>query len=139
MMIRLRDEEFSIECGMLDVTSLHRPDTSWRVVDAQGHEHRWYVAGLPAGGYAPDKKHETPTLVDVFDGWGYYEDGERYAISHQECRQCGEHIKPAFTADTSREFIPGLRRFFINGKPVTKEDFEWRWATATARQVEHGA
>jgi hypothetical protein len=26
-----------------EVTSLNRPDTAWRFVDAAGHEHRWYV------------------------------------------------------------------------------------------------
>jgi len=28
---------------MMDVTSMNRPDTAWHVVDAQGHEHQWYV------------------------------------------------------------------------------------------------
>jgi len=122
------DDVFEAGADMIEVTSQHRPDTNWRVVDAQGHEHRWYVDGKPAVSYNPSAKHETPTLVDVHDGWGYWEDGERYAIHHYECRQCGEHIEPRYTADTNRQYIPGLRWCRINGESVSKEEFERRWS-----------
>jgi hypothetical protein len=128
--MKIGADEFSTGCELIDVTSMHRPDTGWRVVDAQGHEHHWYVNGHPATRYRPENKHETPTLTDVHDGWGYYPDGERYAIHHFECSQCGEHIQPGYTADTHTQYIPGLRWCEINGEPVTLEEFERRWHEA---------
>jgi hypothetical protein len=117
---------FETGCDLMEATSSYRPDTGWRVVDAQGHEHRWYVDGAPAVSYHPSAKHETPTLVWIFERWGYYEDGERYAIGHHECHACGEPIEPRFTADTTRQYVPGLRWFRINGESVSPEEFERR-------------
>lgn len=122
----LNGVEFSFFCDPVEVTSLHRPDTGWVLVDAQGHEHRWYTKGLPATDYRPTETYETPTLVDVFDGWGYYEDGERYAIHHFECRQCGERVEPRYKADDCRQYIPGLRRCFIDGAGVSYDTFTQR-------------
>lgn len=79
-----------------------------------------------AASYDPTARHETPTLIDVHDGWGYYDDGERYAIHHYECRQCGERVEPGYTSDTNRVYIPGLRWYRINGGYVSKEEFERR-------------
>jgi hypothetical protein len=127
-LISVNGESFESGCDMLDVTSVHRPDTNWRKVDARGHEHQWFVGGKPAASYNPSTKHELPTLVWVHDDWGYYEDGERYEIGHYECRECGEHVEPAYTADQWQQHIPGLRWFRINGEPVSKEEFERRVA-----------
>lgn len=124
--MKLGNDTFEMNCDLLDVTSLHRPDTSWRFTDAHGHEHRWHVDGQPAESYRPEAKHETPTLRWVFDEWEYWDDGERYQIGHHECRQCGEHIEPRYTADTSTQYIPGMRHYRINGEPVSKDEFERR-------------
>jgi hypothetical protein len=114
--------------NFLDVTSLHRPDTSWRQLDAHGHEHRWYVEGKPAVSYRPSDKHETPTLVWVKDGEAYWpDDDEPHDVGHLECRQCGEHIEPRYCADTTTQHIAGPRWYRINGESVSFDEFERRF------------
>ena len=115
---------FESGCELVDVTSLHRPDTSWQVIDAQGHEHCWYVNGLPAGSYNPATTHETPTLVWIKDGEEYWEDDdEPHAVGHLECRQCGERLRPGYTADAYQVYVPGLRWYRIDGERVTEAEF----------------
>ena len=118
---------FECGCEPIDVTSASRPDTSWRVVDAHGHVHEWYVDGTPATAYYPEANHETPTLVWVKDGEEYWEDDdEPHDVGHRECRQCGEHIEPRYTADTCQIYIAGPRWCKINGQLVTLEEFVLR-------------
>jgi len=107
---------FEASCDLVDVTSLHRPDTGWRVIDAQGHEHRWYVDGQPATSYSPSATHELPTLIWVKDGEEYWDGAdEPHDVGHLECTQCGEHIEPRYTPDNCTQHIPGLRRYSIHG------------------------
>ncbi len=128
------DDVFSSGCDLIEATSLHRPDTAWVVVDTHGHAHRWCVMDesvgtpiKPAYHYRPDVKLGVPTLVWVKDGEEYWEDDdEPHDVGHLECRQCGEHIKPGYTADTNRQYVPGLRWFCINGESVSKDEFELR-------------
>ena len=92
---------------MFEVTSLNRPDTAWRFVDKAGHEHRWHADGHPADSYNPESRHTLPTLVNVEDAPG----GDDYpAVSHYECKQCGEHVRPGTRADDTRQFIRGFSR-----------------------------
>jgi hypothetical protein len=128
-----RCDVFDGHCDLLDVTSLHRPDTAWVFVDAHGHEHRWHVDGKPAASYRPDAKHETPTLLWIKDGEEYWEDDdEPHDVGHLECTQCGEHVTPRYTADATTQHIAGLRNYRINGEPVTQEEFERRYKEACA-------
>lgn len=128
------NDVFEMSRDLIDVTSMHRPDTSWRFVDAVGHEHRWHVNGKPAESYNPSARYETTTLLWVKDGEEYWEDDdEPHAVGHTECRQCGEHIEPRYTADTTTQHIPGIAHYRINGESVPKEEFERRYATARAR------
>ena len=123
----------TFECGqeLVDVTSNHRPDTSWHFTDAQGHEHRWYVEGKPAATYHPEATHDTPTLVWVKDGVEYWEDDdEPHDVGHLECRQCGESIAPAYTADAWVQHIGGLRWYRIDGQLVSEDEFRRRVAEA---------
>jgi hypothetical protein len=120
-------DRFETWCDLIDVTSLHRPDTAWRFVDANGHVHQWFVGGKVAETYRPDVKLETPTLVWVKDGEEYWEDDdEPHPVGHLECGQCGEHVLPGYTADAYTQYIPGLRHYLINGVPVSKDEFEQR-------------
>lgn len=119
-------EEFESGCDVLDVTRLSRVDPSWVKVDATGHEHRWYLNGQPATGYDPAAIYETPTLVEIHDGYGYFEDGERYSLNHLECRICGETVQPGFRSDDSKQYIAGLRWWRIDGVNVSREEFEAR-------------
>src|SRR5690349_8267011 len=110
---------------MIDVSSSSRPDTSWDVVDAAGHSHRWYVNGEVAQGYDHLQSYSTPTLRWVKDETGYWEDGESYDIGHYECRECGERVEdPRYTADSYRRFMPGLASYEIDGRSVSQEDFD---------------
>ncbi len=124
---------FEVHTDMIDVSMLHRPDTAWKHVDANGHAHRWHVTGHaePATSYAPPASYETPSLVWVKDGEEYWEDDdEPHDVGHLECRECGEHVSPGYTSDTTQQMIPGLRHYRINGQSVTREDFERRWRSA---------
>lgn len=121
------------DCGtdVVEVTRLHRPDTDWRFVDASGHEHRWYSNGVPAKYYSASDKYDTPTLIWVKDGEEYWDgDDEPHDVGHLECRQCGERVTPGYTADTSRQYVPGLRWFRINGENVSPEEFQRRYEAA---------
>jgi hypothetical protein len=129
-MVSRNGDVFESGCDLIDVTSLHRPDTSWRIVDAAGHAHRWYANGQPADTYRPEATYDVPTLRWVHDDWGYFEDGERYEIGHHECRDCGEHIEPRSRADDCTQMIPGPRWFTINGEPVSPEEFKRRFESA---------
>ena len=78
--------EIRIECDSIEVTSRHRPNPSWTAVDSHGHEHRWYVDGVPATSYNPMTKYETPTLVWVKDGEQWWsDDDEPHDVGHYEC------------------------------------------------------
>jgi hypothetical protein len=113
---------FECEVERIDVTCLHRPDDAWAFTDAAGHEHRWHFDGKP-GTYRPQAKADVPTLKWVRTGTGYYEDGEPYAIGHHECRECGEHVTPQHTADSHRQYVPGLRYYSIDGQSVDEATF----------------
>jgi hypothetical protein len=121
-------ETFEIERDLIDATSISRPDTRWRYTDANGHLHAWYVKGetAPAAQYSPSASYDLPTLLWVVDGVAYYPDGESYEYGHYECVQCGEHVKPANTADTETQYIAGLLHCRINGTSVSKEEFDRR-------------
>jgi hypothetical protein len=119
---------FEAGCEPIDVTSLHRPDTSWTFTDKRGHVHRWYTDGQPADDYRPTVSYDTPTLIWIKDGEEWWEDSdEPHDVGHTECRQCGERIEPGYTADTCRQFIAGLRWFTINDQPVSAEEFRRRY------------
>ena len=122
--------EFSITAEPIEVTSLHRTDTAWCYVDKAGHEHRYYDGDEPAGSYSPMKQYHLPTLRWVVDGMAAYPDGEEYEEGHYECRECGEHARPGTTADSYRQYIPGLAQYEIDGELVSKDEFERRLAEA---------
>jgi hypothetical protein len=134
MIAHVGPDVFEMQCDLVDVTSLHRPDPTWRHVDAHGHEHRWYVDGTPAVSYDPSARYETPSLVWVKDGEEFWDgDDEPHDVGHLECRQCGDHVEPRYTADDTRQHIPGLRRYRINGEPVTPEEFARRYKAAAIK------
>lgn len=117
---------FDMQREMIDVTRASRPDPQWQVMDAHGHRHQWYTNGEPARRYDPLATYELPTLLTVFDGWRYDEDGERYAMEHYECRACGQRIVPGTTADSETVYIPGLASYRINGESVSPDEFKRR-------------
>ena len=70
---------------MFDVTSLSRPDPSWKYTDKAGHVHQWHVDGQPATSYNPTKRYTVPTLVQITDVEPTDECPGQY---HYECREC---------------------------------------------------
>ncbi len=133
--IRVGPDVFEAGCDMIDVTSNNRPDTSWRHVDPSGHEHRWFANGVPAESYNQAAAHDVPSLVWVKTDVGYYEDGSEYEIGHNECRECGAHVEPRYTADMWQQMMPGRHWFKINGQSVTQEDFAARVDVVKAKQA----
>ena len=90
---------------LIDVTSLNRPDDRWSFTDTAGHEHFWTFDGT-RGPYSPMAKAELPTLKHVEDAPG---DDEYPAMSHYECKECGEHVRPRSCPDRTRQYIRALR------------------------------
>src|SRR5688572_15765910 len=123
------DTMFEAGSELIDVTSSHRTDTSWRFTDAAGHIHQWWDKGdgKPAGAYNPNNKYYIPSVEVVSDGKGYWEDGDEYEKWHYECKECRQHITPGYTADTTKQYISGLRWFKIDGQYVTPEEFKRRF------------
>lgn len=116
---------FEMSFDLMDVTSMRRPDETWRYTDVRGHLHQWFEDGQPMERYRPDRTHDTPTLVWVKDGEEYWEgDDEPHPVGHNECRECGEHIEPRYTADTTTQYVAGLLHCRINGQVATREEFE---------------
>lgn len=124
-------DTFDVSCGVIEVTSLHRPDEGWRHVDAAGHEHYWHEVGesafKPMTSYSPMKHYLALSLIWVKDGEEYWPgDDEPHDVGHHECKQCGEHVEPGYKADDCVQLIPGLKRFWVNGINVTEEEFKRR-------------
>lgn len=105
---------FRVEQDAVDVTSnAPRRDKDWREIDPSGHEHY-----MQDGGY--------PTLEWVVTG-GYW--CEMHNEEHEEgewrCRQCGEPVSPGMLPPSGHvETVPGMRRYYIDDKPVDGETFE---------------
>lgn len=125
----MTDTIFKITRELRDVTSIHRPDTNWKPIDAAGHRHFWTVVatGKEAQRYSPESSYDVTSVKWVVDGTRVDEDGEEYEVGHHECKECGEVIKPGFTADTDKQFIGGLLCCFINDEPVSKDEYQRRF------------
>jgi hypothetical protein len=113
----LRDGRvLSATCEQIEVTSnLPRPDKHWTFTDAQGHEHFW-SEGWPSLRWVVDQED----YVIIEDGYP-----EEYPGSgHYECILCGEEISPGMTGPSPfREFIPGMVSYYLDGEPITEEQY----------------
>jgi hypothetical protein len=116
------DDIFAVFTDRIDATSQSRPDETWRVVDAAGHEHRWHVNGEPMASYSTMARYELPTLELVRTG-SWFGDGEEHPIYEWKCRACGEVVRPGTCADTFQVWVPGVTHFRINGQTVSREEF----------------
>ena len=118
--LHVNGRTFEIVTELIDATSICRPDPSWRHIDAAGHEHRYRVNGAPASTYDPRARYEVPTAERVGTG-EYDEDGIEY--TRLACRLCGADVQPGTTADGHTVHVAGLRRAFVDGRPVTRDEF----------------
>lgn len=129
-LIVLNGHEFRVEFGpLIDATSASRMDPTWCHVDGQGHVHQWCLKGtdIPATNYDPTARYSVPSLRWILDFPG---DDEYPDVGHYECRRCGERVEPGRTADTTRRYMPGLASYFVDGRLVSKEEFEASFRTA---------
>lgn len=122
MAITVNGKNFEAVSEPLEVTSLHRPDEAWKHTDTNGHVHQWE---WPSGKrrYDPREHATLPTLTRVLTGVEYDEEGEPFNVYHYECSTCREVVKPGYRADDCRQFIPGIRSYYIDGVPVSEEVF----------------
>lgn len=125
MMLYMGGHRFEYHCDLIETTGISRPDTSWKFVDSHGHTHTWHQ--VMGGPYGLQISYYTPTLVWVKDGeeWWEYDD-EPHAVGHLECKQCGDHVKPGYCADTNRQYMAGLKHFLIDGESVSEHEFRRR-------------
>src|SRR5688572_13871401 len=108
----------SLTRDQLDVTSLHRPDLSWRFTDHSGHEHMWWDRDGPAEKYTPTQGYLVPTITwlqtspatDDYPEVGYY-----------ICTECGDKVHPGYCSDSISQFIPGPTHFYVDGLEVKRE------------------
>ena len=101
----------SIEREIIPVHYLSDIDANWRYTDAHGHEH--YCDYGAADHY--------PTLREVLDETYWCGDcGDEHELSHLECRQCGEKIRPG-TTGPGVTYIPGMITYTFNGEIITPE------------------
>jgi len=100
-----------IEVEEVEVTSnAPRTDEAWTYTDQRGHEHYWRD-GYPTLRYVVD---ETYWCGDCRD---------EHTEGHYECLECGEHITPGMRPPSMvREFMPGLKSFYLDDQPVSVEE-----------------
>jgi hypothetical protein len=107
----------------IEVTSMHRPDPTWAHTDAAGHVHGFY----PPGDYRPQLSYTLPTLKQVVDVEGVYdEEGDMLEppIWHWACVECDETIRPRYVADEYRQYIAGLKHYAVDGETVPFDEFK---------------
>jgi hypothetical protein len=121
--VRTADHTFRVESDLVDVTSMHRPDPSWLFTDANGHTHRWFLGDKPAVNYSPSDRYTLPSLSWVEDPPTFTEDGDEIPQGHYVCAACGETIRPGYTADDTQQFMPGLKRYYLDDRPVSEPVF----------------
>jgi hypothetical protein len=107
-------DELRMEQQLIDVTTMSwRPDPNWTFTDSAGHHHARADDGYP-------------TLVDVEEPSYWCADcGDEHTDSHWECPKCGERIVPGtIPPPPGKQFIPGMRSFTLNGKPIDEAEAE---------------
>jgi len=136
--VHVGTDVFELRRDMMDATSMYRPNVGLAIIDAAGHAHAWCNQdGTPATYYTPSARYDMPSIMWVKDGEEYYEeDDEPHDVGHNECRLCGEHIAPPYTADDYPVFVPGLAHCYINGVEVGREEFERRYEASSGRKIE---
>lgn len=105
------------------------PDKAWVYVDKEGHAHS-YADGYPT--LVERSVHVPCDDPECFSG-GYC-DG--YEATWYECSLCGERIRP--TSVDAVYYIAGRAEYWIDGEPVTVEEFNEQLAVAMNRDIENG-
>jgi hypothetical protein len=113
-------------------------DESWRFTDGNGHEHCYRGEKDPEA----ERGGHYPTLVYV-PGPDYYctgcnDEHEDYAVSHYECRICGETVEPGSREPRNPEALMLTRQAaHLDGELITRERAEDLLSAAeTARHAD---
>jgi hypothetical protein len=106
------EHDLRIELEHIDVTGFGpKLNPYWKMVDAAGHGHFYDHPG-----------EQYPTLREITEpAWD--EDGEYEAHVRWECPHCGEHIEPGTKPGMTRETIPGMKRYYVDGREVDRKTF----------------
>ena len=131
MTLTANGRTFRSERDMINVTSINRPDPSWRFTDANGHLHQWYVNGQPATEYRLIGTYTVPTVYWIVDVPATDEYPE---MGHHECILCNQRVRPGSCADAYEQFIPGMRYYYIDDMPVSEQEFRRQLTDATGHQ-----
>ena len=118
---------FEAWADMIDVTSLHRPDLSWKFIDPSGHHHRWSSPtelAVAPDSYRGDITYSVKSVEWVRDPSIFTEEGEEIFQGHFECIACRFHIEPGYTADNTTQYMTGMRHYRIDGRSVSPEEFK---------------
>lgn len=93
-------------------------DKKWTYTDRRGHGHFWFNGGYPTLTWVKDEEdYWCEDCRDMHEGGG-----------HWECRRCGEKIEPRKIPGPHRLRAEGLTEWLWNGEPITKDEFDARWA-----------
>jgi DNA-directed RNA polymerase subunit RPC12/RpoP len=99
-------------------------DEKWRATDSNGHEHHYADERTEA-----ERGSHYSTLVYV-PGPSYYcgdcgDEHEDYAVSHYECRICGEEVQPGSREPNNPEaMVLTQQAAYLNGALVSRERAE---------------
>lgn len=123
MIVKTAQHTFEMECEPIEVTSISRPDERWAYTDPSGHMHRWEWEDDKRE-YRPGVSASVPTVRYVVDGVDVDECGDEHEYGHHECVLCGAHVTIGTTADTCRQYMPGLKTYRVDGAIVSEAEFK---------------
>jgi hypothetical protein len=133
--------ELLIERDLAEVNvSSRMADETWHGVDSNGHEHRYADERDPGVG----RGSHYPTLIWV-PGPSYYcpdcrDEHEDYAVSHYECRLCGEAVEPGAREPRNPEAMVLTRvSAYLGGQLITKERAETMLSEIFTAERDDGA
>jgi hypothetical protein len=98
------------------------PDPEWFYEDRNGHRHQWSAEdGYPTLRWVDDEPYWCEEHQELHDS------------GHYECAKCGEEIAPGtrLVGGHTREFAPGMKRFYIDDEEVDEETFKRQLAAAS--------
>lgn len=137
----IQNFEFATDDGVVRIERAYQEislssnvaDKAWRFTDASGHEHSYRRRHQPGD-------DEYPTLAYVA-GPSYYcaecgDEHEDYAVSHYECRICGEAVEPgSVPPQNPAGYVLTRQTAYLDGRIIGQQEAEAilsRKATASA-------
>ncbi len=111
----IKEPHYTINCEQ-DVIEYEceSPDAHWRFKDAEGHVHKWEKS---------DGQWTLPTVSFVIDGTEFVGDeyeSEEVEYGHQECKICGETVRPQSIREQRHEPSGVVR---VSGTVKSNQEF----------------